>query len=136
MKKLTLTVFAALVLAGAAFALENYTVQSVTGRVEKEIRAGTWETVKAGDVLTGETVLRTGIDSGVTVIAGDQTSVIGAVKNDTVTVLLSGAKDNTIRIGGQISRTDTGAAARTTGRIGTASARASDAAGELPIDEE
>jgi hypothetical protein len=136
MKKLVFMAAVVLVAAAAAFGVENYTVQSVTGRVEREAKSGVWETVKAGDVLTGEMVLRTGIGASVTVLAEENTSVIGAAKNDTLAVLISGAKNNTVRISGQISKTDTGAADRNTGRIGTASARASDAAGELPIDEE
>jgi len=135
MKRVLLAIVV-LVLAGAVFGIESYTVQNVTGRVEREVKSGTWEAIKAGDVLTGEMVLRTGIGASVTVLAGENPSVIGAAKTDTVAVLVSGAKNNSVRISGQISKTDTGAADRNTGRIGTASARASDAAGELPIDEE
>jgi hypothetical protein len=134
MKRLVAVVL--ILAAGTVFGLENYTVQSVTKRVEQETRSGTWEAVKAGDVLTGETVLRTGVDASVTVTAQGQTIVIGAMKNNTVAVLVSDTKETGVRIGGQVSRTDTGPAERSTGRIGTASARASDAAGELPTDEE
>jgi type IV secretory pathway TrbL component len=134
MKKLV--VVGLILAAGAVFGLESYTVQNVTRRVEQEIRSGTWEAVKAGDVLSGETILRTGIDASVTVTAEGQTSVIGAMKNGAVAVLAGDTKGTGVRIGGQVSRTDTGTADRNTGRISTASARAGDAAGELPTDEE
>jgi hypothetical protein len=131
-KRLVLTVLVALAAAGAAFGLENYTVQSVSGKVEREVKSGVWEAVKIGDIVSGETVLRTAVGASVTLASGGTASVIGAAKNGTVAVLIKGR----IQIGGQVSKTNTEESERTTGRVGTASARASDAAGEFPIDEE
>jgi hypothetical protein len=130
-KNLVLILLVAFAVAGTAFALENYTVQKVSGKVERE-KNGVWEAVKTGDIVTGETVLRTAIGASVTLVTGGTTSVIGPAKNGTVTALIRGR----IQIGGQVSKTDTEESERTTGRVGTASARASDAAGELPVDEE
>jgi hypothetical protein len=130
-KNLVLILLVAFAAAGTVFGLENYTVQKVSGKVERE-KNGAWETVKTGDIVTGETVLRTAIGASVTLVSGGTTNVIGPAKNGAVAVLIKGK----IQIGGQVSKTDTDESERTTGRVGTASARAGDAAGELPVDEE
>jgi hypothetical protein len=133
MKKLLIVL--SIILAGTVSAFGDYIVEEVTGRVEQEIGSGR-AVVKAGDVLAEDTVLHTNIRSSVTLTAGGTTYTIGAAQNGAIASLTSGAQAGGIRIGGQVTKTNTSAADRTTGRIGTASARASSAANDLPIDEE
>jgi hypothetical protein len=131
MKK-TLLVLILMAAAGAVFA-QSFTAQSVSGRVERE-SGGRWETVKAGDALSGDTVVRTGIGARLTLASGGRTFSVGAVQTGRITALAGNAAG--IRIDGRVAQTDTGAVSRTTGRISTASARAGDAAAEEDIAAE
>lgn len=132
MKKLVLLMVTGLALAGAAFG-QSYTVQSLTGRVEAEV-GGQWKALKAGDTLEADAVIRTGVNAAVTLKSGEQTFNIGAVQKGAVSALAVSAAG--IRIEGKVSQTDTGAASRTSGRVSTASARASNAAAEEDIAAE
>jgi hypothetical protein len=132
MKKTLLGLIAFMAICGAA-AAQSFTVQNVSGRVERET-AGRWETVKAGDALTGETTIRTGIGAALTLVSEGRTFSVGAVQTGRLASLTGSAAG--IRIEGRVIQTDTGAVSRTTGRIGTASARASDAAMEEDIAAE
>jgi hypothetical protein len=133
MKKMGL-VLGLLAVAAAVFAAEAVTVVSVAGRAEREISSGRWEVLKTGDSITTDTVIRTGIGAGVTLRSGEKTYTIGGVQNGKVAAL--GENSGGIHIEGRVAQTDTGAISRTTGRIGTASARSSDAAeAEAIIDE-
>ena len=131
MKKFGFLVALICVLAAFAFA-ESFTVQSVTGRVERE--SGSQKVaVKAGDTLDGETVIHTGVGASVVLKdAGDKTVTVPAARNGKVAELAKAG----VRIGGSVARTDTGAVSRTTAQVGTASARASDAAGDDEIASE
>jgi hypothetical protein len=117
----------------AAFA-QSFTVQNVSGRVERETSGGKWEVVKAGDALTGDTVIRTGIGAKLTLASDARTFSVGAVQTGSVTSLAGNTA--VIRIDGRVAQTDTGEVSRTTGRVSTASARASDAAVEEDIAAE
>jgi hypothetical protein len=132
MKKTEVIMIALMAIGGAVFA-QSFTVQNVSGRVERET-AGKWETVKAGDIVTEETVVRTGIAAALTLASDGQTFSVGAVQTGKVAALI----ENTvgIRIDGRVVQTDTGAVNRTTGRVSTASARASNAAAEEDIAAE
>ncbi|MDR1410681.1 MAG: hypothetical protein LBI91_00585 [Spirochaetaceae bacterium] len=130
MKKIVLVLTALLAVCGAAFA-QSFTVQSVSGRVEREADGG-WKTVQAGDALNGETVIRTGIGARLAVVSGGKTFSVGAVQNGRLAALAGNSGG--IRIDGRVARTDTGEVSRTTGRVSTASARASDAAAEEDLD--
>jgi hypothetical protein len=132
MKKTVLVLIVLLAMAGAAFG-QPFTVQNVSGRVERET-AGKWETVKAGDPLTEETVVRTGIAAALTLASDGRTFSVGAVQTGKVAALIGNAAG--IRIEGRVTQTDTGAVSRSTGRVSTASARASDAAAEEDIAAE
>jgi hypothetical protein len=132
MKKVLLVLIIAAAVNGAAFG-EAFTVQSVSGRVERETGGG-WETVQAGDALTDDTVIRTGIGARVTVVSGGRTLSIGAVQTGRLAALAG--KGAGIRIDGRVAQTDTGELSRNTGRISTASTRASDAAAEEDIAAE
>ena len=126
---------AILVCAVAVFAFaQDFTVQSVTGRVQRE--SGNQKIdVAAGDVLKADTVIITGVGASVVLKDADgKTFTVSAVKNGKVAELTKSAAG--IRIGGNVAKTDTGAAIRTTTQVGTASARASDQAGEDNIANE
>jgi len=103
---------------------DNFTVVSVTGRVEKE--SGTQRVeVRTNEVLAGNVIIHTGV--GASVVLRDESGksvTVSAGRNGSVAELTT-APAPSVRIGGTISRTDTGAASRTTAQVGTASARAS-----------
>jgi hypothetical protein len=125
MKK-TLLIFLVFMAFGAAVFGQSFMALSVSGRVEREKRGGGWDPVKAGDALAGETVIRTGIGARLTLSFGERTLSVGAAQTGALATL---AENSTgIRIDGRVVQTDTGPLSRNTGRIGTAAARAGDAA--------
>jgi hypothetical protein len=81
-----------------------------------------------------DTVVRTGIGARLTLSSGERTFSIGAVQTGKLASLAGSAV--AIRIEGQVTQTDTGEVSRNTGRISTASARASDAAADEDIAAE
>ena len=125
MKKIVFLVILAGVITAFAFS-DSFTVQSVTGRVERE--SGSQRiAVKAGDTLDSETVIHTSVGASVVLKdSGDKTVTVPAARNGKVAELTKASAG--VRIGGNVARTDTGVANRTTAQVGTASARASDAA--------
>ena len=133
MKKMVLVLIVFMAVGGAVFG-QSFTVQSVSGRVERETGGGKWEAVKAGDALTGETVIRTGIGAALTLTFEGRTVSVGAVRTGDLASLAGNS--GSIRIDGRVAQTDTGEVSRTTGRVSTASARASDAAAEEDIAAE
>jgi hypothetical protein len=133
MKKTWLALIIALAAAGAA-AGQSFTVQNVSGRVERETGGGSWEAVQAGDTLNGDAVIRTGIGALLTLASGGRTFSVGAVRTGAVASLAGNGAG--IRIEGKVVQTDTGTLNRNTGRISTASARAGDAAAEEDIAAE
>lgn len=133
MKKM-LVVLILMAAAGGAVFGQSFTVQSVSGRVERETGGGVWETVKAGDALSAKTVIRTGIGALLTLVSEGRSFSVGAVQTGELASLTGNAAG--IRISGRVTQTDTGAVSRNTGRISTASARASDAAAEEDIAAE
>jgi len=115
-----------------AFA-QNYTVQSVSGRVQQEI-GGNRVDVKAGDTLSAETIIHTGASASLILKDGNKTLTVPAARSGKladVTAVASG-----VRASGSVARVDTGAVSRTTSQVSTASARASDSAKEDEIAEE
>ena len=133
MKKTMLMCVMAAAFAGTVFA-QSFTVQSVSGRVERETNGGKWEAVKAGDALTGETVIRTGIAAALTLASGGRTISVGAVQTGKLASLAGNSGG--IRIDGRVVQTGTEEVSRNTGRVSTASARAGDAAAEEDIAAE
>ena len=112
---------------------QSYTVQSVTGRVQREAN-GARVDVKVGETLTAETVIHTGIGASLTLIESGRSLTVPAARCGTVAELSASASG--VRICGNVSRVDTGAVTRTTGQVSTASARASDAAQDEDIAAE
>jgi len=128
MKKLIILAILACVITAFAFAAENFTVQNVSGRVERE-SGGQRVEVKAGDTLGAETVIHTGVTATLTLKDGEGKSfTVNAARTGKVAELTKAAAG--VRIGGNVAKTDTGTVSRTTAQVGTASARASDQAGE------
>ena len=124
MKRTVITAIMMCVLTGFVFA-QNYSVQSVTGRVQRE-NGNNRVDVNVGDILTNETVIHTGVGASLILAEGDRTFTISAARGGTVGELA--AATSGIRINGNITRADTGSTARAAGQVSTASARASDAA--------
>jgi len=116
-----------------AVSAQTYTVQEITGRVERSAGGSRWEPLNVGDTLLEDTVIRTVIGANLTVRIGDELFSIGAMKNGKLIDLLHG--DAVIQIQGRVSQIDTEAGERITTRVTTASARASDAAGDLELEE-
>jgi hypothetical protein len=133
MKKTVLALIVFMAISGAAFG-QSFTAQSVSGRVERETGNGRWEAVRAGDTISGEAVIRTGIGARLTLASNGRTFSIGAVQTGSVASLAGNSGG--IRIDGRVTQTDTGEVSRTTGRVSTASARAGDAAAEEDIAAE
>ena len=136
MKRFLVTMVIALAVTAAVCAQSGsagYTVQEVTGRVERDAGNGKWEAVKTGETLRADAVIRTVIGASLTVKDGDNILTVGPMKNGKLADIVSDGA--AIQIQGKVSQTDTDAVSRTGGRLSTASARASDAAGEIEIEE-
>jgi hypothetical protein len=132
MRKMLLILAVLMAIGGAAFA-QSFTVQNVSGRVEQET-GGRWAAVSAGDTLTGDSVIRTGIGARLTLASEGRTFSVGAVQTGKLASLAGNSGG--IRIDGRVVQTDTGEVSRSTGRVSTASARAGDAAAEEDIAAE
>jgi hypothetical protein len=134
MKKAVLILIVFMAISGAVFA-QSFTVQSVSGRVEREAGGGKWEAVNAGDTLANDAVIRTGIGARLVLASSEgRTFSVGAVQTGTVGSLAGNSGG--IRIDGKVAQTDTGAVSRSTGRVSTASARAGEGAAEEDIAAE
>ena len=138
MKKIVLALLAGMAIT-ATVSAQSYTVQSVTGRVQREVSqqaAGNSRIdIAVGDVLSADTVIHTGIGAALVVRVGERTVHIPAAQNGARLSELA-ANSTGVRISGNVTQVDTGAVSRTTTQIGTASARASDAAEDDDIPAE
>jgi len=134
MKKIGFLIVITLFVSMAVFA-QNYTVQEITGRVERSLGNDRWDAVKVGDVLPADTIVRTvGLGVSFTVRSGDQVFRIGpATRPGKISEL---AASGTIRIQGNVSQVDTGAASRMGGSVSTAMPRQSDAAAIMDFEED
>jgi hypothetical protein len=128
MKKLCVLMILGVVFAGLVFAADPYVVQSVSGKVEREVSPGKWEAVGAGASLTAATVINTGLNSSMVLKNGDKTITIRAMQKGTVENLAAAGSTGGVRIGGRVSSSDTAVSARGTSNTSTASTRASEAA--------
>ena len=132
MKKITVLFVIVCIAAGSVFA-QNYSVQNVTGKVQREAGSGMVD-VKAGDTLTADTVIHTGLGASLVLKDGDKTLTIAAGRKGKVGELASAASG--VRINGNVVHADTSAGGRTTAQVSTAAARASDAAADDDIAAE
>ena len=133
MKKICLTMVIAIVVT-AAISAQSYTVQSVSGRVQQEAGNSRVD-INVGDVLSANTVIHTGIGAVLVVWDGERTITIPAAQNGRPLAELT-VSGTSVRISGNVTQVNTGAVSRTTAQVGTASARASDAAEDDDIAAE
>ena len=118
----------------AVVSAQNFTVQSVTGRVQREAGNNRID-IAVGDVLSANTIIHTGIGASLVLRDGERTLNIPAAQNGkSLAELAQGGTG--VRISGNVIQVDTGAVNRTVGQVSTASARASDAAGDDDIAAE
>jgi hypothetical protein len=132
MKKIVFLTVMVCAMTAVAFA-QSYTVQSVTGWVQQE-KSSNRVDVKAGDTLTAVTIIHTGIGASLVLKEGDKTFTVTSARSGKVAELTAVASG--VRISGTVAKTDTGEVSRTTAQASTASARASDAAGDGDIAAE
>ncbi|GHV94843.1 hypothetical protein AGMMS50293_11630 [Spirochaetia bacterium] len=128
-----------MVMAAAAFAQsaagESFTVQEVKGRVEREVSAGNFAPVQAGDTLAAGAVLKTGVGSSLTLKSGDKVYKISGVNTGKKVAELVSGSGSGIQISGRAVQTNTDEVGRTTSRIGTASARAANSSEDADLAE-
>jgi len=115
-----------------AVSAQTYTVQEITGRVEQNA-GGRWEPVNVGDTLRADAVIRTLIGARLSIRSGNDILTVGAMRNGILMELLDNSA--VIQLQDRVSHTDTEATERISGRVTTASARASDAAGDFELEE-
>ena len=132
MKKIVFLAVLMIAMAVGAFA-QSYTVQNVSGRVQRE-SGGSRVDVSAGDTLSADTVIHTGVGASLILKEGDRSFTVPGARSGKVGELA--AATSMVRIGGSIATTDTSAVSRTTGQTSTASARASEAAQDEDIAAE
>jgi hypothetical protein len=134
MKRIVFLLVIALAMAGSVFAQGGFTVQSVTGRVQREAGNNRVDVV-VGDVLSANTVVHTGIGASLVLREGARTFTVPAAQNGKMISDLITA-GSSVRISGNVTTVDTAAVSRTTGQVATASARASDVAADDDIAAE
>lgn len=132
------TLFVSMALS-AQNAAQTITVQTVIGKVEREVSAGKWEAVTKGMVLTPATVINTGLNSSLTLLLGERVATIKAMQKGTVEKLTTGIASTKggIKIGAKVTESNV-TADSDQGRtnISTASTRASDATNDVEWSEE
>jgi len=117
----------AIVGAGVAFAADGYTVQNVTGKVEREVSPGKWEAVKAGAVLPAGTVVNTGLNSTLVVQNNGKDVTIRAMQKGAIDALAGAGSGGAVKIGGNVLQSNTRITGKGASNISTASTRASEA---------
>lgn len=143
MKKIISIVLVLGILAGtfalyAETASQDFTVQSVNGKVEREVSAGKWEAVTKDMKLAPSAVVNTGLNSNLVLKQGDKIITIKAMQKGTVEKLTSAiaSKKAGIKIGAKAAESN---AAEDVGpgrtNVSTASTRASDATEDLEWEE-
>jgi D-serine deaminase-like pyridoxal phosphate-dependent protein len=132
MKKLIFMVIILGLVTGAVFAADGYAVDSVRGRVEKEVSPGKWEAVSPGSMVFANTVINVGLNSRLVIKEGTKAVTIDTMGKNTVQNLISAASGGAggVKIAGKAVNTQTGTVSQSTSNISTASTRASDAAGD------
>jgi len=113
-------------------------VQTVTGKVEREVSAGKWEPVTPGMKLAPSTVINTGLNSSLVLLLGERVVTVKAMQKGTIEKLTSGvaASKAGIKVGSKVTESSV-TADSDQGRtnISTASTRASDATKDLEWSE-
>lgn len=138
MKKLLIvllgvTVFFASTMLAAQTAVTEYTVKTVTGKVEYEVSAGKWAPVTVKMKLLPSTVINTTINSTLVVELNGKLVTIKPMKKGTLEVLIADASGTGgVKIGsGAKDSNITASSGKSTSNIATASTRASEATTDL-----
>jgi hypothetical protein len=127
MKRIIFLIVIALVLTMAVSA--QYVVEEVRG-AQQAVGAG-WENLRVGQTISADTVVRTQLGS-LTVKSGDLVLTIGAREQGILSDLLVKSLSAIV---GSVSEADAEAIRSGTSRLVTASARASDAAAGIGLEE-
>jgi hypothetical protein len=118
---------------------QDYTVKTVTGKVEREVSAGNWEAVTPGMKLAPQAVINTGLNSSLVLNSGERVVTIKAMQKGSVDKLVANAGNakGGIKIGAKVSESavNTDSDKNKTTNVSTASTRASDATKDLEWDE-
>jgi hypothetical protein len=109
------------ILAGMVFA-EEYTVESVTGKVEREVSPGKWQALARGMVLGPAAVIDTGINAQLVLSAGGKSVTINAMQKGTIENLIGGTSVPGVRISEKAAESNTGVSAGPAGVSGAADA--------------
>lgn len=123
----------------AEAAATEYVVQSVTGKVEREVSAGKFEAVTEGLKLAPSTVINTGVNSTLVVKAGDRLVTIKAMQKGTIDKLVAGVASGKsgIKLGAKAATTNvTAEDGQERKNVSTASTRASVATEDINWAEE
>jgi hypothetical protein len=124
----------------AEAAAQEYTVKTVTGKVEREVSAGTWEAVTPGMKLAPSAVVNTGLNSSLVLNSGERVVTIKAMQKGAIDKLVATntATKGGIKIGAKVSESSvsTDSSKNKTTNVSTASTRASDATKDLEWAEE
>lgn len=116
--------FCLLVIGSYIYATE-YKVLDIIGNVWLEVTPGEFNNISVGDVLVEGNVIKTGLNSSVTIKDNNDIKyTIPSMKKDFLNKLL--ANKLPVRIAGKVYETDTSNVARRTSNISTASSRASE----------
>jgi len=125
-------IFAILLCVTVVFAFADFTVTAVTGNVVR-VSGGQNIAVRVGDTLAPDVVISAPAGASVVLRAANgRTITVSGERNGTLAELTRVA----VNITGNVSQTNTDAASRQTQGAATASARASDAAGDDDIAAE
>jgi len=133
MKKVLMVLVIALAVT-AVVSAQSFTVQSVSGRVQREA-SNRMVNIATGDTLSADTVIHTGIGATLILKEGDKTFTVPAGQNGKKVSELIGSGSG-IRIGGNVTQSHTGTINRNVAQVSTASARASDAAADDDVSAE
>jgi hypothetical protein len=95
------------ILAGPVFAGE-YAVERVTGKVEREVSPGKWQTIVKGMVLDSAAVIDTGPQSQLVLNADGRFLIIGARQRGPLENLIEDAPASGIRIGEKAAESKAG----------------------------
>ena len=123
----------------AQTASQEYTVRTVTGKVEREVSPGKWEAVTEGMLLAPSAVINTSLNSSLVLMLGEKVVTIKAMQKGAVEKLVAGVASSKsgIKLGAQVTQSKV-SADQDQGRtnISTASTRASDATKDLEWEVE
>jgi hypothetical protein len=108
MKKTICAVFfLGVVLVGRVFA-DGYAVESVTGKVEREVSPGKWQAVARGMILDSATVIDTGFNAQLVLNANGRFMIIKALQKGTVKSLINGASVSGVIISEEAAESEAG----------------------------